>query len=187
MAKFSTFGVADNTHPLILVGLQQGVTLRTFSGRPVDQFGPRDMLSVKWTRELRDVSSCELAIPSNLSYGQLSTVTPWLHWVDVWDVPASKLLWSGPVQKVVTDRDKITVTAKDVAALADRTRNPLTKSWDAVDPSTVAAELWSEMIEAHHLEIAPVVRPDPEGERYAFKTTACVTCDRSIMHSAGLR
>ena len=160
---------------------EQVVALHTHSGVPLSQYQPSEQVDLKWTRQLRDVSSCDLSIASGLSYGELPDLTPWLHWISVWGTDPETLLWSGPIQKVTANRDSIKVSAKDVAALTSRTRCPLTKRWDAVDPSTVAAELWAAMIEAHGLHLAPIVRPDPEGDRYSFGCTADAAMLESTM------
>lgn len=157
---------------MTIIDSRQIVSLHTHSGVQVHQYGPEDQTGLKWNRQLRDVSSCDLGIPSRIGYSELPDITPWLHWVSVWDSHAENLYWSGPIQKVTANRDGISISARDVAALAGRTRNPTTKRWDAVDPSTVAEELWAAMAEVHNLRVRPIVRPDPEGDRYSFATTA---------------
>ncbi|UYL88138.1 minor tail protein [Gordonia phage Evaa] len=155
----------------MIITPNQTVSLHTYDGIQLAQFAPARQSSMLWSRNLRDVSRCELVVPVSPDLA-LIDVTPWLHWVSVWDSDANTLLWGGPVQKVQTTRTALTLSCRDVSALASRTRVPITKQWDTTDPSRIAAELWRAMIELHNLNLAPIVRVDPEGDFFDFETTA---------------
>lgn len=150
----------------------QTVSLHTYQGVQLYQFLPKDQVHLSWSREVHEVSRCELTVPPTLDLGRLPDIVPWLHWISVWDGDAVNLLWTGPIQKVVITRDNMTISSRDVSALMSRTRGPITKKWDAVDPCVVAGELWRSMIEAHGLNVDPIIRPDPEGSALAYEVKA---------------
>lgn len=149
----------------------KNVAIHTFQGVQLYQLLPTDQITLSWGREVHEVTRCELRVSSTVDFN-VKDIVPWLHWVSVWDGDAKNLYWTGPIQKAVGDRNTIDISARDVAAYTARTRCPLTKKWDAADPGDIAAELWDSMIELQGLSVKPVVRPDPEGNRFDFEVKA---------------
>lgn len=149
---------------------QQWIALHTYSGKQITQIPPSRQESITWSREGHQVTGCDLKIPA----GDLGVpdLTPWLHWVSVWNADGTMLHWTGPIQKASGDRDSLTISASDVAAYMSKTRCPITKTWDATDPATIAGELWTAMAAHHNLNTDPIVRTDPEGDRFQFSCTA---------------
>ncbi|AYD82025.1 minor tail protein [Mycobacterium phage Saguaro] len=150
----------------------QIVSLHTFNGVQLHQFLGGDYADCTWGRRQRDASSCSLSLPPLPGLERLPEIVPWLHWVSVWDGERDVLLWTGPVQKITASRRGLSLEAKDHAAYAARTRNPITKRWDGADPAWIAGELWRHMVEVQGLNQRPIVRPDPEGERFDFQVLA---------------
>ena len=148
----------------------QIVSLHTVSGVQLYQFPASDYESLNWRRGLCEVSSATVVVPTAL----VETITPWLHWISVWDEHGTALLWTGPVQSVKYGRDSTTIDAKDIAALLGRTRVPITKAWEATDPAVIAAELWKAMIETQRLSLEPIVRRDPLVDVFNYACTADV-------------
>lgn len=151
-----------------IVSDEQIVAIRTHSGVPVYQFRGDRISSMKWTREQREVSLCDLTLPPVAGVDDLPV--PFLHWVDVWDGDGVERYWSGPIIDVGLDHDAMTVQAGDTAALAGRTRCPITKSWDAADPAEIAGELWAAMVEIQGLQVHITQRTDPRGDRFDFRS-----------------
>ncbi|OMB79290.1 hypothetical protein [Mycolicibacterium conceptionense] len=151
---------------------EQIVSVRTIHGVQLYQFLADGYTNLKWTRLLREVSTCEIQVPPQAGYVRIPDLTPWLHWVDVWDGNQRDLLWSGPIQRVEQGRNWLSLSARDAASLGARTRCPLTKRWDSADPAEVAAELWASMIEHHGLNLGPITRNDPLGDRFEFQCQA---------------
>jgi hypothetical protein len=151
----------------MIVG-QQMVSLHTASGVQLFQFTASDIADLTWSRELSDVSRCEVEVPTRL----VDDITPWLHWVSVWGDEGQSLYWTGPIQKVTYRREGTTIEARDIGALMSRTRVPLTKRWEATDPALIARELWQQMINLHRLRGKPVVRRDPLGDPFNFEAVA---------------
>lgn len=144
----------------------QTASLHTVSGVALYQFGAGDLTELSWRRELSETSTASITVPTRL----LEDVTPWLHWLSVWEDDA--LRWTGPVQSVTYGRETTTVEAADISALMGRTRVPLTKAWEATDPALIAAELWRSMMEAQRLNGAPIVRRDPLIDVFNFECVA---------------
>lgn len=150
---------------------RQVVTLHTVQGVQLYQFLGSELVDLTWSRDAEQVSRCEMTVPSTLEYNRLPDITPWLHWVSVWDDTGQILYWTGPIQKTAATRDSMSISARDMACLFSRTRCPLAKRWDVVWPVTVAEELIDRMVELHGLEVKPVVqpvRPLQYDERYSF-------------------
>lgn len=177
--------------PVPILHTGQAVSLHTVSGVTLAEFGPGDVIELLWTRELREVSTCQLTLPPLLTAaGGLPDIVPWLHWVSVFDTSTGGVLWTGPVQKVSSNHERAILAAKDAAALMARTRIPLTKRWENVDPTAPAAEMWRALIEQHNLKTPLVVRPDTEGGRYNYSAVAdSATMDKaaSELVALGLR
>lgn len=164
-----------------LVG-EQIVSLHTSKGVQLYQFLSNGISSLKWTRELRETSICDLTVPANPEYSALPDITPWLHWVSVWNSSGDEMYWSGPVQRVEGSRDALGISARDVSALASRTRSPKSKKWDAVDPSVIAGEMWEAMIELHGLNIKHIERVNPQGDRFDYEAQANASMVRDVIN-----
>lgn len=147
-------------------------TLRTYDGIQLHQFPPTQQLNWKWTRESRETSVCELAVPTTLAYDQLPGITPWLHWLDCWDETGRELYWSGPIVRASANRDRLAISARDLSSLTARTRCPIEKRWDSAYPEDIADEMYRAMIEHHNLNVRPIVLPNPRGDRFDFATQA---------------
>jgi len=147
----------------------QIVSLHTASGITLYQFLAEDYTSCSWGRTSRDASQCDLSVPPLTDIDRLPDIVPWAHWLSVWDGDRDVLLWTGPIQSSRANRRGLSINAKDHAAYLSRTRNPTTKRWDAADPAWVAGELWAAMIEQKGLAVKPIVRADPEGDRFDFQ------------------
>ncbi|CAA0078269.1 Uncharacterised protein [Mycolicibacterium vanbaalenii] len=152
-----------------IVSDEQIVAIRTHTGVPVYQFRGDRIVQMEWTREQREVSTCDLVLPPVTGVDDLPT--PWLHWVDVWNGDGDERYWSGPIVDVTLDHRAMTVAASDAATWAGGTRCPITKRWEAADPAQIAGELWDGMIEVQGLQTRPVVRFDPRGGRFDFASS----------------
>lgn len=152
---------------------EQVAVLRTGRGVQVGQFPASAYNRLVWGRELREVSRCELVFAPGLDVPGLAEVTPWSHWLDVWDTDANAMVWSGPVMKVSRNRvrGEVMVSARDCSALASRFRCPITRRWESVDVTAPARVLWELLSDAHGLP-APAVRLDPYTGRVDFDATA---------------
>lgn len=155
-----------------VVSPEQIVSLRTASGKQLYQFLAGHQESLKWTREQRQVSFCDMAVPGVIDSGRRLDITPWLHWIDVFDDQGRELYWSGPVQRVSAGRSRTAITARDLSALMTCTRSPLTKRWEAADPAEIAGEMWAAMIGHHGLNTRATQRMDPRGDRFDFQAAA---------------
>lgn len=154
----------------MLVSEHQYVALHTFSGVPLWQWLPNDILNLAWSRELSEVSRCETEVA--ITDGSIPDVVPWLHWVSVWDETGTDLYWTGPVQKATYRRGRLKISARDAGSLMSRTRCPITKSWESADPAEIALELWQAMWENHRLRGEPMMRRDPLHDPFDFEATA---------------
>lgn len=135
------------------------------------QFLGHELISVSWTRESNEVSRCELTVPNTSDYTRLPDVTPWIHWVSVWDDTGRTLYWTGPIQRTVVTRKTLVISARDVMALMSRTRCPITKRWEVEWPVDIAEELVQHMIELHGINTKAVIQPIHPlqyDERYDF-------------------
>lgn len=146
----------------------QIVSLHTVSGVQLYQFQTSDTEMLSWRRELSEVSTADVSVPTRF----VDTVTPWLHWISVWSDDGKTLHWTGPIQKVAYGRDTTAISAVDIAALMGRTRLPITKAWEATDPALIANEMWSALLEAQGINGKPVVRRDPLADPFNYDCAA---------------
>lgn len=160
----------------MIVTDEQVISLHDRKGITLWQFGPADYGSLNWTRELREVSKCDIDLPVVRADDRLPDIVPWLHEVSVFDT-YDRLLWKGPIQKVSANRNSMAINAKDAAAYMTRTRTPITKRWDAIDPSIPAGELWDSLISQHGLRASPDIKPDPNLDRF----DVAVKADQEMM------
>lgn len=152
----------------------QAVSVHTYNGIQLYQYLPDDLISLAWSRNLRDTSRCELVASASGGFDPTTDIVPWLHWVSVWNVDGTELMWTGPIQKVVigSSRQTLTISARDISAYTARTRTPLTKAWDAADAAVIAGELWDMMVSIHALNADPIRRNDPDGAPFDYKLKA---------------
>lgn len=153
---------------MMLVDQEQWVAIHTRSGVLAHQFSPSQYGKLSWSREQRQVTKCTMHAPLGPNVDRLPDLVPWVHQLSVFN-SRQELYWTGPLQKVTGTRRDLTLTAADPSALMARTRNPLTKRWDATDPAVPAGELWNGLITHHGLNIEPVIRFDPLGDRFDFR------------------
>lgn len=174
-----------------IVTNDMAVSIHTYGrGVPLYQFPPERITSLRWNRALRDTSQCDLQVPSLLDGWHLPNISPWLHWLSVWEPRGTEPVWTGPIRSVSSDDNTTSINARDVSALLARTRTPMTLRWDATDPAYIAGELWERMIRHHGLRARPVVRPDPDGKRYDHQVkadSAMLAADMEQLVQMGLR
>ena len=137
------------------------------------QFPPGKDLSLRWTRTLRDTSTCDIQVPSLIVENRLPDIQHWLHWMSVWAPDDPNPLWTGPIRTIGPMNDKtMNIGARDPSAFYERTRTPMTKRWEATDVAYIAEEFWQRMIEHHGLRGRPIVRADPNGKPFDYQATA---------------
>lgn len=162
--------MADDQHQVITDN--QIISLHTKDGAQLYQFRPEDQAQFNWGREQNNVSSLDLSAPPLGDSDRYTDVHPWLHWCSVWDGDRDVLLWRGPVFKSETNKAGLQLTCKDSNVYLSRTRCPITKRWEAADPSWIAEALWRGMIDRQGLNIAPISLIDPENDRFDFGCVA---------------
>ncbi|AKF14597.1 minor tail protein [Mycobacterium phage Baee] len=162
--------MADDQHRVITDN--QIVALQTKGGATLYEFRASDQETFNWSRESTNVSTFDLTAPPIGDPDRVPAIQPWLHWVTVWDGDRDALLWKGPVYKSVANKRGVQISARDTNVYLSRTRTPITKRWDAADPSWVAGELWRPMAERQGLDLNPIILTDPEGDRYDFHCVA---------------
>lgn len=155
-----------------VVTADQVVSLHTANGVILYQFSPSDYSQLTWSRQQRDASVCNVNVPPLKAVDRLGDIAPWEHWITVWDGERSTVLWTGPVIKPSSNRVAgLTLVAKDHAAYLEKTRNPMSKKWEAADPAFVAGEMWQRMLTQKGISnVEPIMRPDPDGDRFDFQS-----------------
>lgn len=149
---------------------EQIVSISSTDGVLIYQFLASEINNLSWGRYLRDVSNCEIDMgPMIDASNNVPDIIPWAHWISVWDSTGKELYWKGPVYKLSVSRLGTIIHGRDTGAFMGRTRNPINKRWDAVDPSTPAWELWTALNEQQNLDLKPLVQVDPDGSRFDFK------------------
>lgn len=174
----------------MIVTDEQVVSIHTHKGVQLFQFLPDEQMSMSWSREKSQTSVCDLIVPTPFATNQLPNLQPWVHWLTVWDGHGSDVLWRGPLQGVTATRKNLTLTARDPSAYYGKTRTPLTKRWEAIDPAVPAGALWEQMAEDKGLNIKPIVRPDPLGDRFDIdlvRDAGMVEADFQGLVQKGLR
>ncbi len=174
---------AGTPHPPNLspvISQQQLVSIHTVTGTQLYQFLSNQLLDLTWTRESRTDSRCDLTIPATVGFDRMPDIHYWLHWVSVWDDTGQNLYWTGPITQIKGNRTGLKLSCRDIAALFDRTRCPISKRWDATDPADIANELLAAMIELHGLTTKPRVRRDPFGDKFDYTATG----DASMLKTA---
>jgi hypothetical protein len=175
--------------PIIEPG--QIISVHSVKGVLMYQFAANQQSSLQWGRQLRDVSKATMtAGPMMTGNGKLPDIYPWVHWMSIWAPDAKSLYWTGPIQKFIGNRFGTEIDAFDPGAYLSRTRVPLTKSWDGVDPCIPMNEMWQMLCDLHGLTMRPVMRRDPWGDLYSLTvTTDSEMMDKTIktFESYGLR
>ena len=152
-----------------IVTPEQQVVLRDTEGHQLMQWLSEDFTQLSWGRELRATSKCSLSAGSVLDRkGNAPPIVPWKHWLDVYSTdPTPRLYWTGPIQTISMDEYSTDINCSDVSVYSEVTRVPLTKSWDGVDPSVPALEMWNAMLTRQGLpHVVPIPRVDPYGNRF---------------------
>lgn len=156
-----------------IVDPEQIISIHTAHGVMIYQFPPQDQVDVTWSRQLRDVSRCDMDLaPAFDDFDTLPKIIPMLHWASVWDSHGRDLYWTGPVLKATATRNGLSLNARDHSLFLTKTRNPINKRWDAQDPCVPAGELWTSMLSQQNVNATPIVRPDPYGDRFDFQVKA---------------
>ncbi|GAS98897.1 putative uncharacterized protein [Mycolicibacterium canariasense] len=133
------------------------------------QFLPEHQTSLKWTRTLRETSRCDLTAPVAPELNPRELITPWLHWLSVYDSSGEDLYWTGPIVYAEGDYDTVTLTAMDVSVFAKATNVPISKRYETTDVADIAADLYGHIARQHNLPLRPIVRRDPEGDPIDFQ------------------
>lgn len=149
-----------------------GYAVHTVDGRRVADLPARSVLSAVWTRELSEVSRCELTSTDEAAHD----IVPWHHWITAYD--GDTVVWTGPVQRVQLGRTTATISARDVSTFMWRTRTPVTKRWQGTEVARIAAELWALMLELHRVDAEPVVRRALSTAAFDVSADA----DKSMLH-----
>lgn len=154
----------------MIVGADQTVSIHTGNGTVIASFPSSDLRGNTWSRDLREVSRSTISVVTEDYEDEILDIRPWLHWVSVWDGPNK--LWTGVIQQLTIARNETTIISRDLSTFMDRTRTPITKSWETVDAAVIANDLWTAMIEHHQLDVEPIVRLDPSGDIFDFRAEA---------------
>lgn len=154
---------------------ESSISIHTADGRVLGALLCRGIDGLSWSRERREVSTCEITALTQADPELMEDIRPWVHWVTVWhgDVP----VWSGPIQSATLGRTVTRIVAKDPATFMWRTRVPVTRTWSNVDPTAIAADMLQSMNELHQLQATPVVLPAAI-ERFTYSATA----DSRMLH-----
>lgn len=155
--------------PIIEPG--QVVSVHSAKGVTMYQFQASEQATLSWSRQLRDVSKSTLTAGPMLVGGKIPDIFPWVHWMSIWSADAKSLYWTGPVQRLVANRFGTEIDASDPAVYLSRTRVPITKSWQGVDPCIPMNEMWEKLCAMHGLTQLPVARRDPWGQLYSLSVT----------------
>lgn len=150
-----------------IVDNEQIVSLHTLDGVLMYQFLPSDEITLSWGRHSNDTANCQIDLgPMIDDRNNFPEIYQWLHWISVWNSRGDELYWRGPVYKISAGRTGTTIHGRDPSVFCTRTRVPINKSWDAVDPSQPAGELYEAVIAQHRLGVQAITRADPYGDRY---------------------
>jgi hypothetical protein len=159
----------------------QIVSVHSVKGVLMYQFRAEQQTQLQWGRTLRDVSKATLTAGPMLVSGKIPDIYPWAHWMSVWSPDAKNLYWTGPIQRFVANRFGTEIDAADPAAYLGRTRVPITKSWDGVDPCIPMNEMWRALCDHHGLTAYPIMRRDPWIDLFTLDvTTDSETMDKTI-------
>jgi hypothetical protein len=146
------------------------MSIHTVTGQSVGDILCTSMAGQTWGRERNEVSRAEVAVATAREAELLDELIPWHHWGTLWD--GSEPIWTGPIQRVAYGRDLTQVSLRDTSTFMWRTRVPITKAWEGMEPERIAAEMWAAMLEMHRIRATPVISPDPGGEPFDFQVTA---------------
>lgn len=139
-------------------GVGHSVLVHDVHGVPIVELSCRDVDAIGWSRELSEVSHCDLTVGGVAAEDVLNKVRYWVHHVTVYR--DDEFVWTGVVQRISGDFDTAKITARDYGCYAWRTLTPVSKTWSNTDPTLIAAELWAAVYQWHVLPGAePTVFP----------------------------
>ena len=147
----------------------QSVVIHTADGVQIDQFLPDKVMSLTWSRSLRETSKCNLVAPTPEGVNPRTWITPLSYWVSVFDSAGQELYWTGPITDADGDHDSMNINASDVSFFTDATNVPITKRYETALAEDIAAEMYAHVARQHNLKIRPIVRRDPEGDPFDFQ------------------
>lgn len=139
-----------------------------------------------WSRETNEVSNATITAPRQ---AVTTDILPWFTWLNVWH--GQDLQWRGPVQDVKYDHSTMSIAAKDLAVFMWKTRTVTTRSWNSLDISTIAADMWNDMLKLQNIAVTPVVLPSlSTSGRYSIDVKAdmkMMNQDMADLAKLGLR
>lgn len=154
----------------------EGISIHTVDGLSIGDLSCGFLQSVSWGRERSEVSRCSFASAA-VSDPVLAELAPWAHWATVWE--DGKSVWTGPIQKITYSGSQVKVEARDCSTLMWRTRVPLTRNYTSTDPTVIAAQLWTMMLELHRVPVDPHVNPTVGGSSFDYS----VSLDSKMLNS----
>jgi len=131
------------------------VSIHTVDGRRVGDFPCGVVNSFNWSREQNEVSVCSFDVATQGDPDLVDELLPWVHWATVWHGDAE--VWTGPIQTVKITTASTTVSARDTATFAARTRVPISRTWVDTHPEEIAFDLWTAMLQLHRVRVTPTV------------------------------
>lgn len=108
------------------------------------------LLTAVWGRVLDDVSEAAVSVAkgdlSALCCGRIADTRPWGHELTVYR--DDRLVWQGPVRKVVENRTSFTIYGRDVFSWLDRRVNTEPYTYTDQDMSRIATQLITSVVPA---------------------------------------
>lgn len=156
---------------------EQALSFHTADGRIIGEVPAEAVRSVSWNRERREVSRCQVEVSTQAAADVLEDVVPWLHWMSVWDHDIA--VWTGPVQINDMKSSSTMLQVRDPSTFLWRTRVPVSRTWAALDPTKIAADLWALMAEVHNIPRTPLVMPSLSEEAFTIQAVA----DSRMLHA----
>lgn len=118
------------------------------------------LLSAVWGRVLDDVSEAAVSVAkrdlSALCCGRIADTRPWGHELTVYR--DDRLVWQGPVRKVVENRTTFTIYGRDVFSWLDRRVNTEPFTYTAMDMSRIASQLIAGVLSTNDINIVDYLR-----------------------------
>jgi hypothetical protein len=146
------------------------ISVEGIDGTGVGDVPCRAVPDITWGRESNEVSRCQLSVVNSAAEQLIENIRPWYHWVSVWD--GADQVWRGPVQRIEINQAQTSIACKDASTYMWRTRVPITRTWTDLDPSEIAAALWTLMMDLHQIRAVPLVLPDVDGESFTVAAVA---------------
>lgn len=164
--------IASYTGTLGDGGQGHSVLFHDKHGTPVAEVSCRDVTDITWSRELTEVSRCVLtanAVDTTL----LDDLWYWVHHVTVYR--DGNMVWTGVIQKVFGDGNKVQITARDYACFVWRTRVQNTRTWTNTDPAVIVSDQFTGVYQWHGLTGSTVTYPT----QVAYDVTATKDSQRT--------